>query len=80
MSSKKRKPSAVGHHRSFCISFINPNRLRLMSFSLIKSKDKPGGDKYFTGLLKIRVIDTGEEGWTWSGAVNSNVLFTLSQI
>lgn len=24
------------------------------------------------GMVKIRVIDTGEEGWTWSGAVNSN--------
>ena len=34
-------------------------------YSIIKSE----GDKYFTGLLKIRVIDTGQEGWIWASAI-----------
>ena len=38
-------------------------------YSVIKSEEKPGGDKYFTGLLKIRVIDTGQEGWIWASAI-----------
>ena len=38
-------------------------------YSVIKSKEKPAGDKYFTGLLKIRVIDTGQEGWIWASAI-----------
>ena len=25
---------------------------------------------YIVGLVKIKVIDTGEEGWTWTKAVN----------
>ena len=38
-------------------------------YSIIKSEEKPEGDKYFTGLLKIRVIDTGQEGWIWASAI-----------
>ena len=38
-------------------------------YSIIKSEEKPAGDKYFTGLLKIRVIDTGQEGWIWASAI-----------
>ena len=38
-------------------------------YSVIKSEEKPAGDKYFTGLLKIRVIDTGQEGWIWASAI-----------
>ncbi|MQG18330.1 MAG: hypothetical protein FI687_00920 [SAR202 cluster bacterium] len=38
-------------------------------YSVIKSEENPVGDKYFTGLLKIRIISTGQEGWIWASAI-----------
>ena len=26
--------------------------------------------KYMVGLIKIRISETGEEGWTWTSAVD----------
>ena len=38
-------------------------------YTIIKSEEKPSGHKWFTGLLKIRIISSGQEGWIWSSAI-----------
>ena len=38
-------------------------------YTIIKSEEKPSGDKFFTGLLKIRIKSSGQEGWIWSSAI-----------
>ena len=38
-------------------------------YTIMKSEARPVGNKYFTGLLKIRIKSTGQEGWIWSTAI-----------
>ena len=38
-------------------------------FIIIKSEEKPVGEKFFVGLLKIRIKSSGQEGGIWSSAI-----------
>ena len=38
-------------------------------YIIIKSEEKPVGEKFFAGLLKIRIKSSGQEGWIWSSAI-----------
>ena len=38
-------------------------------YTIMKSEARPMGNKFFTGLLKIRIKSTGQEGWIWSSAI-----------
>jgi len=38
-------------------------------YTIIKTEEKPAGKKFFTGLLKIRIKSSGQEGWIWASAI-----------